>query len=45
VARGRKIQVGEKLAGRPRQQASSAASLPREDMPYLPDGNTIDFVS
>jgi DNA-directed RNA polymerase subunit beta len=44
VAQRRKIQVGDKMAGRHGNQGIISRILPREDMPYLPDGTPIDIV-
>lgn len=40
----RKIQVGDKLAGRHGNKGVIAKILPRADMPYLPDGTPLDVV-
>ena len=44
VAEPRKIQVGDKIAGRHGNKGIVSAILPREDMPYLPDGHILDLV-
>ncbi|MBD3238851.1 MAG: DNA-directed RNA polymerase subunit beta [Candidatus Moranbacteria bacterium] len=44
VAQLRKIQEGDKLAGRHGNKGVIARILPREDMPYLPDGTPVDMV-
>lgn len=44
VAQKRKIQVGDKMAGRHGNKGIISRILPVEDMPYLPDGNPIDIV-
>ena len=44
VANKRKIQVGDKLAGRHGNKGVIAKILPEEDMPYLEDGTPIDIV-
>ena len=44
VAQRRKIQVGDKMAGRHGNKGIISRILPREDMPYLPDGTPIDIV-
>jgi DNA-directed RNA polymerase subunit beta len=44
VAQLRKIQVGDKLAGRHGNKGVIAKILPQEDMPYLPDGTPVDVV-
>jgi len=40
----RKVQVGDKLSGRHGNKGIISQILPREDMPYLPDGTPIDMV-
>ena len=40
----RKIQVGDKMAGRHGNKGIVSAILPRQDMPYLPDGTPVDIV-
>ena len=42
VALKRKIQVGDKMAGRHGNKGIISRILPIEDMPYLPDGRPID---
>ncbi len=44
VAMKRKIQVGDKMAGRHGNKGVVAMVLPEEDMPYLPDGTPVDIV-
>ena len=44
VAQKRKIQVGDKMAGRHGNKGIISRILPDEDMPYLPDGTPIDIV-
>ena len=44
VAQRRKIQVGDKMAGRHGNKGIISRILPLEDMPYLPDGTPIDIV-
>lgn len=44
VAQKRKIQVGDKMAGRHGNKGIISRILPREDMPYLPDGTPVDIV-
>ena len=44
VAQKRKIQVGDKMAGRHGNKGIISRILPVEDMPYLPDGSPIDVV-
>ena len=40
----RKIQVGDKIAGRHGNKGIISRILPRQDMPYLPDGTPIDLI-
>ncbi|KAI3423593.1 hypothetical protein D9Q98_010775, partial (chloroplast) [Chlorella vulgaris] len=40
----RKIQVGDKMAGRHGNKGIVSLILPRQDMPYLPDGTPVDIV-
>ncbi|WP_211175869.1 DNA-directed RNA polymerase subunit beta [Brasilonema sp. UFV-L1] len=44
VAQKRKIQVGDKMAGRHGNKGIISKILPLEDMPYLPDGSPVDIV-
>jgi DNA-directed RNA polymerase subunit beta len=44
VAMKRKVQVGDKMAGRHGNKGVVAMVLPEEDMPYLPDGTPVDIV-
>ncbi|MGB8687741.1 MAG: DNA-directed RNA polymerase subunit beta [Microcoleus sp.] len=44
VAQKRKIQVGDKMAGRHGNKGIVSRILPKEDMPYLPDGTPVDMV-
>nr|YP_009297228.1 RNA polymerase beta subunit [Porphyridium sordidum]AOM66571.1 RNA polymerase beta subunit [Porphyridium sordidum] len=44
VAQKRKIQVGDKVAGRHGNKGIVSLILPREDMPFLPDGTPVDIV-
>ena len=44
VAQKRKISVGDKMAGRHGNKGVVSRILPEEDMPYLPDGTTLDIV-
>ncbi len=44
VAQLRKVQVGDKLAGRHGNKGVVSVILPEEDMPFLPDGTTVDIV-
>jgi DNA-directed RNA polymerase subunit beta len=44
VAQKRKIQVGDKMAGRHGNKGIISRILPQEDMPFLPDGRSVDIV-
>ena len=44
IAQKRKISVGDKMAGRHGNKGVVSRILPREDMPYLPDGRPLDIV-
>jgi DNA-directed RNA polymerase subunit beta len=44
VAIKRKLQVGDKMAGRHGNKGVISRILPQEDMPYLPDGTPVDIV-
>ena len=44
VAQKRKIQVGDKMAGRHGNKGIISRILPAEDMPYLSDGSPVDIV-
>jgi DNA-directed RNA polymerase subunit beta len=44
LAEKRKIQMGDKMAGRHGNKGIVSQVLPRQDMPYLPDGTPIDMV-
>ena len=44
LAQMRKIQVGDKMAGRHGNKGIISRILPREDMPYLPDGTPVDLI-
>ena len=44
IAQKRKISVGDKMAGRHGNKGVVSRILPREDMPYLPDGTPLDIV-
>ncbi|MBP3266506.1 MAG: DNA-directed RNA polymerase subunit beta, partial [Clostridiales bacterium] len=43
VAQKRKLSVGDKMAGRHGNKGVVSRILPEEDMPYLPDGTTLDI--
>jgi DNA-directed RNA polymerase subunit beta len=44
VAQKRKIQVGDKLAGRHGNKGVISKILPLEDMPYMADGSQVDII-
>ena len=44
IAQKRKIQVGDKMAGRHGNKGVVSRVLPQEDMPFLPDGRPLDIV-
>ena len=44
IAQIRKIQVGDKIAGRHGNKGIISRILPRQDMPFLPDGTPIDII-
>ena len=44
VAQKRKLSVGDKMAGRHGNKGVVSRILPEEDMPFLPDGTTLDIV-
>lgn len=44
VANLRKIQVGDKMAGRHGNKGVISKIVPREDMPFLPDGHPVDII-
>jgi len=44
VAQFRKVQIGDKLAGRHGNKGVIAKILPQEEMPYLPDGTPVDII-
>jgi DNA-directed RNA polymerase subunit beta len=44
VAIKRKLQVGDKMAGRHGNKGVVSRILPEEDLPYLPDGHPVDIV-
>ena len=44
IAQIRKIQIGDKLAGRHGNKGIIARVLPKQDMPYLPDGTPLDII-
>ena len=44
IAQTRKIQIGDKMAGRHGNKGIISKILPREDMPFLPDGTPVDMI-
>jgi len=44
IANKRKIQVGDKMAGRHGNKGVVATVVPEEDMPYLEDGTPVDVI-
>ncbi len=44
IVQTRKIQIGDKMAGRHGNKGIISKILPRQDMPYLPDGTPIDMI-
>ncbi len=44
VAMKRKLQVGDKMAGRHGNKGVISRVLPEEDMPYMPDGTPVEIV-
>jgi DNA-directed RNA polymerase subunit beta len=44
IAIKRKLQVGDKMAGRHGNKGVVSRILPEEDMPYLVDGTPVDIV-
>jgi len=44
IAQIRKIQIGDKLAGRHGNKGIISRVLSRQDMPYLPDGTPVDII-
>ncbi len=44
IAQKRKVSVGDKLSGRHGNKGIVSRILPKEDMPFLPDGTPIDIV-
>ncbi len=43
LVKKRKMQVGDKMSGRHGNKGVVSIVLPEEDMPYLPDGRTVDI--
>ena len=44
IAQIRKIQVGDKIAGRHGNKGIISRILPRQDMPFLPNGTPVDII-
>ena len=44
IAIKRKLQVGDKMAGRHGNKGVVSRILPEEDMPYMADGTPVDIV-
>ena len=44
IANKRKIQIGDKVAGRHGNKGVIAAIIPEEDMPFLEDGTPVDII-
>jgi len=44
MAQKRKIQVGDKMAGRHGNKGVISRIMPQEDMPFMPDGTPLDIV-
>jgi DNA-directed RNA polymerase subunit beta len=44
IAMKRKLQVGDKMAGRHGNKGVISQTLPEEDMPFLPDGTPVEIV-
>ncbi|MBI5632468.1 MAG: DNA-directed RNA polymerase subunit beta [Nitrospirae bacterium] len=44
IAMKRKIQIGDKMAGRHGNKGVVATVVPEEDLPFLPDGTPVDVV-
>ena len=44
IAQKRKVSVGDKLSGRHGNKGIVSRILPKEDMPFLPDGTPVDIV-
>lgn len=44
VAKKRKLSVGDKMAGRHGNKGVVAKIVPKEDMPFMPDGRPVDIV-
>ncbi len=44
IIKKRKMQIGDKMAGRHGNKGVVSLVLPQEDMPYLPDGRPVDIL-
>ncbi len=44
IAQTRRIQIGDKMAGRHGNKGIISKILPRQDMPYMPDGTPVDMI-
>ena len=44
IAMKRKLQVGDKMAGRHGNKGVISQALPEEDMPFLPDGTPVEII-
>ena len=44
IAQKRKLQVGDKMAGRHGNKGTVSVVIPEEDMPFMPDGTSIDIM-
>lgn len=44
IAQKRKLQVGDKMAGRHGNKGTVSIVVPEEDMPFMPDGTPIDIM-
>ena len=44
IAQTRRIQIGDKMAGRHGNKGIISKILPRQDMPFMPDGMPIDMI-
>ena len=44
IAQIRKIKIGDKIAGRHGNKGIISRILPRQDMPFLPDGTPVDII-
>ncbi|USS93940.1 DNA-directed RNA polymerase subunit beta [Fructilactobacillus ixorae] len=44
IAQKRKLQVGDKMAGKHGNKGTVSIVVPEEDMPYMPDGTPVDIL-